>query len=97
MTRDQGIEGDDRGQVGGDHYKHGPDRWELLHFAQERNYDMIQFSMLRYLDRYKRKNGKQDLLKMIDYAEEVIRQIDRGAVRDVSEEERLHGHNFERR
>ena len=60
-------------QVGGQHYsRDGMTRWALLDFAVDRGYDIHQFVMLRYLDRWKLKDGLEDLIKMRDYLNNYI-------------------------
>jgi hypothetical protein len=55
-------------QVGGDHYsREGQPRWQLLDFAVSRKYSIIQFQMLKYLDRYDVDGGIEDLNKLQDY------------------------------
>jgi hypothetical protein len=68
------------------------DRWALVEFAEDRGYDIFQFQMLKYLDRWREKGGLQDLEKMHDYLT-YYRNREEGRTYTPSEEERLHGHN----
>lgn len=53
-------------QVGGDHYKKlGYQPIELIH---KLGLDFFQGNMLKYITRYKYKNGQEDLAKCIHYA-----------------------------
>ena len=52
----------------GPHYK----GWEVGEFIHRRGYNFFEGSVLKYVDRHRRKNGKQDLLKAKDYIEKLI-------------------------
>ncbi len=41
-------------------------------YITENNLNWEQSNVVKYISRYKRKNGKQDLLKVIKYAEMLI-------------------------
>jgi hypothetical protein len=63
-------------QVGGTHYlRDGQSRWALMDFAVSRKYSIIQFQMLKYLDRYEMKDGVEDLSKMQDYLDKAIYEL----------------------
>lgn len=50
-------------QVGGDHYKNMP--IQPFEFSFRNNLNNGQSSVIKYVCRYKNKNGKEDLLKAI--------------------------------
>ena len=54
-------------QVGGDHYKNLP--IQPIEFIQKNNLGFIQGSIVKYICRYKNKNGIEDLNKIIHYVE----------------------------
>lgn len=53
-------------QIGGRHYKSLP--YQPVELACKVHLNFIQGNMLKYLCRYKSKNGKEDLLKVVHYA-----------------------------
>ena len=53
-------------QVGGDHYKTGMQPLEL---ATQLNLNPFQLKIVKYVTRYKSKNGRQDLEKAVHIAE----------------------------
>lgn len=53
-------------QIGGDHYKKMS--IQPVELITELSLNFIQGNMLKYVCRYENKNGKQDLLKVIHYA-----------------------------
>lgn len=57
-------------QVGGDHYKHT----EIQHWdwSWASGHDPFQYQVTKYVDRHKRKNGLQDLLKAKHFLEKYI-------------------------
>lgn len=48
-------------QVGGDHYKDMP--IDLYEFCERNHCTPMQFNVMRYVYRFRKKNGKEDLLK----------------------------------
>lgn len=54
-------------QVGGKHYKSL--NYQVVEVAADANLNFFQASILKYVSRYKDKNGVQDLEKAIHYAE----------------------------
>lgn len=66
------------GQNGGDgeHYAETPinsyGNWEVGDFIHERNLDFFQGNIIKYVDRFRRKNGKEDLLKARTYIDKLI-------------------------
>ena len=54
-------------QVGGKHYKSL--NYQVVEVAADANLNFFQASILKYVSRYKEKNGLQDLEKAIHYAE----------------------------
>ena len=53
-------------QVGGDHYKNTP--YQPVKFSVDLHLNFIQGNIVKYVTRYKQKNGKQDLEKVVHYA-----------------------------
>lgn len=53
-------------QVGGNHYKNF--LYQPLQLSVDMRLNFIQGNIVKYITRYKNKNGKQDLLKVIHYA-----------------------------
>ena len=54
-------------QIGGKHYKGL--NYQVVEVAADANLNFFQASILKYVSRYKEKNGLQDLEKSIHYAE----------------------------
>ena len=54
-------------QVGGQHYKGC--KYQPVKFCVDLNLNFIQGNIVKYITRYKEKNGKQDLEKVIHYAQ----------------------------
>ncbi len=54
-------------QIGGSHYKGY--KYEPVKFVMNMNFDFIQGSILKYLVRYRKKNGLEDLRKAKHFAE----------------------------
>ena len=54
-------------QVGGSHYKGY--KYEPIKFVMDMKFDFIQGSILKYLVRYRKKNGLEDLRKAKHFAE----------------------------
>ena len=61
-------------QVGGSHYKDMPDGLQPIQLAYKLDLSPAQFSILKYLLRYKRKNGAEDVQKIIHYAQIILEQ-----------------------
>ena len=57
-------------QVGGNHYKNYPIQPVEYALANKLNY--AQSNVVKYVTRYKDKNGKEDLLKAIHYLELLV-------------------------
>lgn len=53
-------------QIGGTHYKSMP--YQPVEFCTDMNMNFIQGSIIKYISRYKNKNGKEDLLKAKHFA-----------------------------
>lgn len=53
-------------QIGGNHYKGL--KYQPVELAVALNFNFIQGNILKYISRYKNKNGEQDLQKIIHYA-----------------------------
>jgi hypothetical protein len=62
-------------QVGGSHYNTGG--IQPIEFIQSNNLDFLQGSAIKYIFRYKNKNGKEDLLKARHYID-LILQLEYG-------------------
>lgn len=58
-------------QVGGAHYGTGTD---VFSWSLEREHDCLQHSAIKYIDRHKKKNGKEDILKAISILHRVIKE-----------------------
>ena len=54
-------------QIGGKHYKSMP--YQPVKLITELNLNFIQGNIVKYVSRYKFKNGKQDLEKILHYAQ----------------------------
>lgn len=54
-------------QIGGSHYK--ALSYQPITFIVRMRCNFIQGNIIKYVSRYKRKNGKQDLLKVIHYVQ----------------------------
>jgi len=54
-------------QIGGNHYKDL--QMQPIIFITKANCDFIQGCIIKYITRYKNKNGKQDIEKCIHYAQ----------------------------
>lgn len=59
-------------QIGGSHYMSMPKGYQPIDLAYALNLSVAQFSILKYLLRYKRKNGSEDVKKMIHYAQIIL-------------------------
>lgn len=62
-------------QVGGGHYMGPVQHWDL---AAQRNYDYFQGQITKYVDRWKNKNGLQDLKKAQHFLEKYIELVEDG-------------------
>lgn len=54
-------------QIGGNHYKKFA--YQPVQFAVDMSLNFIQGNIVKYVSRYKDKNGKQDLEKVMHYAQ----------------------------
>ena len=59
-----------RSQVGGDHYKNHKIQW--VEFVHANNMPAMEAMVLKYLLRWRQKNGIEDLRKAIHYIEMLI-------------------------
>lgn len=57
-------------QVGGGHYKDLP--IQPIEYIYKNNLNFLQGNIVKYATRYKDKNGKEDLEKVIHYAQLLI-------------------------
>lgn len=53
--------------VGGNHYREGT--IQPIQFIQANNLGFIEGSIVKYATRHERKNGREDVLKIIHYAQ----------------------------
>ena len=51
-------------------------QFDVIDFCQKNNLDFMQGNVIKYVTRYKEKNGKEDLLKAMKYIERIIKEID---------------------
>lgn len=51
-------------------------QFDVIDFCQKNNLDFMQGNVIKYVTRYKEKNGKEDLLKAMKYIERMIKEID---------------------
>jgi len=56
-------------QIGGNHYKSGIDVWDFVH---QNDIGYLAGNAIKYLARFKKKNGVEDLLKSQHYIEKLI-------------------------
>lgn len=47
---------------------------DVIDFCQKNNLDFMQGNVVKYVTRYKEKNGKEDLLKAMKYIERMIKE-----------------------
>ena len=47
---------------------------DVIDFCQKNNLDFMQGNVIKYVTRYKEKNGKEDLLKAMKYIERIIKE-----------------------
>ena len=50
--------------------------FDVIDFCQKNNLDFMQGNVIKYVTRYKEKNGKEDLLKAIEYIKRIIREME---------------------
>ena len=50
--------------------------FDVINFCQANNLDFMQGNVIKYVTRYKEKNGKEDLLKAIEYIKRIIKEIE---------------------
>lgn len=63
--------GKEHRQVGGSHYGDGIDVFAL---SLERNHDCLQHSAIKYIDRHKLKNGREDIEKAISVLHRILKE-----------------------
>lgn len=68
-------------QVGGEHYATSIQHWD---FAAANHYDYFQGQITKYVDRWKRKNGIQDLEKAAHFLQKYI-EVERAKVDAIGE------------
>ena len=47
---------------------------DVIDFCQKNNLDFMQGNVIKYVTRYKGKNGKEDLLKAKEYIDRIIKE-----------------------
>ena len=47
---------------------------DVIDFCQKNNLDFMQGNVIKYVTRYKEKNGKEDLLKAKEYIDRIIKE-----------------------
>ena len=47
---------------------------DVIDFCQKNNLDFMQGNVIKYVTRYKEKNGKEDLLKARKYIDRIIKE-----------------------
>lgn len=74
---------ENNGQIGGDHYKKcGIEPVEYIH---ANNLDFNEGSIVKYITRHRRKNGAEDIRKIIDYCN-IILELDYGIKRTIEDD-----------
>ena len=48
--------------------------FDVIDFCQKNNLDFMQGNVIKYVTRYKGKNGKEDLLKAKEYIDRIIKE-----------------------
>ena len=66
-------------QIGGDHYQASIQPWDYI-LSHELGY--LEGNIIKYVTRYKKKNGVQDLEKAMHYLEKLI-EVENGRLRRV--------------
>lgn len=75
----------DKKNVGGTHY--GTDFWQTWNLVGPMGWDFFQGNIVKYIDRFRRKNGVEDLKKARHYLDKLIEiEEARKAVAEVGEE-----------
>lgn len=49
---------------------------DVIDFCQKNNLDFMQGNVIKYVTRYKEKNGKEDLLKAKEYINRMIKEME---------------------
>lgn len=65
-------------QVGGSHYRSSYQHWDLVTACGNR---YLEGQATKYLSRYKKKNGLEDLQKAVHYTEKLLEEATAGNVR----------------
>lgn len=50
--------------------------FDVIDFCQKNNLDFMQGNVIKYVTRYKEKNGKEDLLKAREYIDRMIMKME---------------------
>lgn len=66
-------------QVGGNHY--ATMKYQPIQFAMKCQLNPVQFSIVKYVSRYKNKNGLQDLAKALHFCE-IAKSLDDNPIED---------------
>lgn len=51
-------------------------QFDVIDFCQKNNLDFMQGNVIKYVTRYKEKNGKEDLYKAIEYIKRIIIEME---------------------
>jgi len=79
-------------QVGGTHYKGTTyQHWDFVQKALQGRY--LEGNITKYVTRYRKKNGLQDLLKARHYLDKLIEQYNLGEVEPLVQSHRLASHH----
>ena len=68
-------------QVGGEHYRTSGDEIQHWDFAALRGYDYFQGAATKYIDRWREKNGAEDIRKAIHYLQKYLELIEEGKIK----------------
>ena len=72
MNNDKNICGDEQAKLKPSHYNSGDK--DLINFCMENNIDFMAGNIMKYLMRWKKKNGIEDLKKAKEYLERLIKK-----------------------
>lgn len=71
-------------QVGGTHYITPGAKIDLIDFALMHKIGPCEFSVMKYVWRHDKKNGKEDLLKARDYIDRLIQEYEKNEKADAA-------------
>jgi|SaaInlStandDraft_3_1057020.scaffolds.fasta_scaffold00286_3 hypothetical protein len=73
-------------QIGGEHYKKAIDVWDFVH---RNGIGYLEGNIIKYVSRYKDKNGAEDLAKAMHYLEKLIEEYEQGAAEEDIKQSRI--------